>query len=71
MIPDLYSRYFTADFSYGLTIIKQIADLAVVNVPNIEETMQWYKKIAIVKEEFRFERFGIIDRASIDKFYQR
>ncbi len=29
-IPDLHSRYFTADFSYGLAIIKQIADFAKV-----------------------------------------
>ena len=27
LIPDLHSRYFTADFSYGLTVIKQVADL--------------------------------------------
>ena len=71
LIPDLHSRYFTADFSYGLTIIKQIADFAGVNTPNINETMQWYKNIAIETEEFCFEDFGIIDMPSFEKFYLR
>lgn len=71
LIPDLQSRYFTADFSYGLTIIKQVADIAGVSTPNIDSTMDWYKNIAIVKEEFRFENFGITDRASFEKFYLR
>ena len=71
LIPDLHSRYFTADFSYGLTIIKQVADLAGVNTPNIDATMQWYKGIAIEKDEFRFEDFGITDMKSFEEFYLR
>lgn len=69
LIPDLHSRYFTADFSYGLTIIKQVADLANVKTPNIDETMQWYKNIAIEKEEFRFEDYGITNYDSFRNFY--
>ena len=71
LIPDLHSRYFTADFSYGLTIIKQIADFAGVETPNIDETMAWYKKIAIETDEFRFEDYGINDRESFEAFYLR
>lgn len=69
LIPDLHSRYFTADFSYGLTIIKQVADFAGVSTPHIDATMDWYKNIAIEKEEFRFEDFGINDRKSFEEFY--
>lgn len=69
LIPDLHSRYFTADFSYGLTIIKQIADFAGVKTPNIDETMAWYKSIAIEKEEFSFSDFGIMDMDSFRMFY--
>ena len=69
MVPDLHSRYFTADFSYGLTIIKQIAELASVQTPNIDATMAWYRNIAIEKEEFRFEDYGITDREKFEKFY--
>ena len=68
-IPDLHSRYFTADFSYGLTIIKQVAEFAGVSTPNIDATMQWYKSIAVEMDEFRFEDYGIIDRASFEAFY--
>lgn len=71
LIPDLHSRYFTADFSYGLTIIKQIADLASVSTPNIDATMRWYKDIAIEHDEFRFEEFGITDMDSFEDFYLR
>lgn len=68
-IPDLHSRYFTADFSYGLTIIKQVSDFAGVSTPNIDATMDWYKKIAVEKEEFRFEDYGISDNEAFKKFY--
>ena len=68
-IPDLHSRYFTADFSYGLTIIKQIADFADVQTPNIDDTMAWYQNIAVEKEAFRFTDYGITDRDEFRKFY--
>lgn len=41
-IPDWESRYFTADFSYGLKIIKDIAGVFSVDVPNITEVWKWY-----------------------------
>ena len=69
VIPDLHSRYFTADFSYGLTIIKQVANFAGVRTPNIDDTMAWYKNIAIEKKEFQFADYGIINRDTFNKFY--
>ncbi|MBO4651712.1 MAG: NAD/NADP octopine/nopaline dehydrogenase family protein [Lachnospiraceae bacterium] len=69
VIPDLHSRYFTADFSYGLSIIKQVAVFAGVETPNIDETLNWYDGIAIEEAAFRFEDYGITDRASFDRFY--
>ena len=69
LIPDLHSRYFTADFSYGLTIIRQVADFANVNTPNINTTMDWYKTLAVEKGEFRFKDYGISSRDSFDRFY--
>lgn len=68
-IPDLHSRYFTSDFSYGLTIIKRIAAFTGGATPNIDAIISWYKSIAIEKEEFRFEDYGIFDRDSFEKFY--
>ncbi|MCI1269929.1 MAG: NAD/NADP octopine/nopaline dehydrogenase family protein [Ruminococcus sp.] len=43
-IPDFSSRYFTADFSYGLKIIKDIAELFGVLIPNIGTVWNWYKQ---------------------------
>lgn len=44
-IPDLNSRYFTADIPYGLIIIKSFGILYSVNTPNINIIIDWYQKI--------------------------
>ena len=68
-IPDLHSRYFSADFSYGLSIIKQIADIADVQTPNLDNVMSWYRNIAIEKKEFRFENYGIVNKEKLASYY--
>ena len=70
-IPDLHSRYFTADFSFGLTLFRQIADFAGVSTPNIDETMAWYKAIAAEKDEFCYRDYGITNISSFEQFYLR
>lgn len=70
-IPDLYSRYFTADFSFGLSVIQQTARFAGVDTPNIDATMDWYRRLALVREEFRFGDYGIMDSRSFREFYLR
>ena len=70
-VPDLENRYFVADFSYGLTILKQIADLYGVSVPNIDATLAWYDAISVPKEIFQYSRFGIADKEEFEKFYNR
>lgn len=69
LIPDLHSRYFTADFSYGLTIIKQVADFAGVAVPNIDATMKWYEAISVEKSEFKFSDYYIDDLNTLKHYY--
>ena len=68
-IPDLHSRYFTSDFSYGLSIIRQIAHFAGVSVPNIDRITEWYKSIAVEKKEFVFKDYSICDLSSLRRFY--
>ena len=68
-IPDLHSRYFTADFSFGLSIIKQIGEFADVSTPYIDDVLSWYSGIAIEKEEFRFVDYGLKDRSELEEFY--
>ena len=69
LIPDLHSRYFTSDFSYGLIIIKQLAVFAGVNTSHIDNTLEWYQNIAIEKEHFCFRDYGIRNRDDLLKFY--
>lgn len=69
-MPDLYSRYFTADFPYGLAILVQIAYFADVDVPNMQETLEWYDKIALVKDKFCFADYGIKSKKDFYSFYQ-
>lgn len=70
-IPDLHSRYFTADFSYGLSIIQQIGRFAEVQIPNIDAIMDWYSRIAIENDSFCYNDYGIADKESFLRFYQQ
>lgn len=67
--PDFSSRYFTADFPFGLEILIQIADLFDEEVPNMKETLAWYKKYVTPKAEFSFDRAGIHTREDLLAFY--
>lgn len=68
-IPDLHSRYFTADFSFGLEILVQIADFVGVNAPNMKETLEWYWKIALEHAKFDFKDFGIHNKIDFLELY--
>ena len=68
-IPDFKSRYFVADFSYGLTILKQIADFYEVATPNIDDTLAWYEKVTGKAESFSFKDYGIFSRETFEEFY--
>lgn len=70
-IPDLNSRYFTADFSYGLTIIKQIADFYGISVPNITKTLEWYDNISLNDNEYSFFDYGIFTHSDFVAFYKQ
>lgn len=44
LYPDFNSRYFTADFPYGLVIVKAFALLTKTNTPNIDLVLDWYQR---------------------------
>ena len=48
--PDLDSRYFTADFPYGLMVIKAICLIYKMETPMIDKMLFWYQKL--VKKEY-------------------
>ena len=43
--PDLESRYFTADFPYGLLILKAFASICKLDTPMMDEVIGWYQGI--------------------------
>ncbi len=58
-IPDFGSRYFTADFPYGLAIIEEFADILSFDAPNIRSTMEWYRKTTGDTNRFSLRQYGI------------
>lgn len=66
-IPDFDSRYFSADFSYGLSILIQIARFIGVETPNMLMVYEWYCKIVNTSTEFEFEHYGI---RGVDELYE-
>lgn len=68
-IPDLHSRYFTADFSYGLSIIRQIAEFAGVATLAMDAVAEWYESIAVEKGGFNYSDYGIVDKETFNTFY--
>lgn len=68
-IPDLHSRYFTADFPYGLTVIYQIGKIAGVDMPNIEGLLKWYDEIALINDKLNLSDYGINNMEELRAFY--
>lgn len=59
LIQYFESRYFTADFAYGLSILVQIAKYVNVEVAHMSEILEWYFKLTMNKNIFYFSDYGI------------
>lgn len=52
-IPDWNSRYFTADFDYGIKVLKDVCHLFDVPCPTMDELWNWYiKKTPILEHSY-------------------
>ena len=58
-IPDFSSRYFTADFPYGLSIIEELAGILEYDASNIKDTMDWYRKVTGDMNCLNLSQYGI------------
>lgn len=76
--PDLNSRYFTADFPYGLMIIKAFGIIANTKTPMIDELLRWIGKnyidelgnLAIDSKELTLpQNYGIDSIEKVKKIY--
>ena len=70
-IPDLSSRYFTADFPYGLDILLSFSRLLCVDAPNMEKVSNWYHQITNTERTFDLRDFGLNDIESLKQMYSK
>lgn len=68
-VPDFQSRYFTADFPYGLAIIEELADILHFDAPNIRETMDWYRRVTGDYSRLDLGQYGIRTLEDIYNLY--
>ena len=68
-IPDFNSRYFTADFPYGLAIIEEFAKILSFQVPNITDTLKWYRKVSGDTTCLELRNYGINSIEDIYSMY--
>lgn len=69
-IPDFNSRYFTADFPYGLAIIEQLAKIIGMDTPNISKTMAWYRRVSGDENCLDLGNYGIRTIEDIYRLYR-
>lgn len=67
--PDFQSRYFTADFPYGLAIIEELADILDCDTPNIKDTMGWYRRVTGDESRLELQKYGILNIEDIYALY--
>ena len=68
-IPDFSSRYFTADFPYGLAIIEELAGVLGFDAPNIKDTMDWYRRVTGDTNRLDLGQYGIHSLEDIYALY--
>lgn len=69
-VPDFESRYFTADFPYGLAIIEELGNILKVDIPNIKNTMEWYRNVTKNRKKFNLKEYGICSVEDIYVLYK-
>lgn len=70
-VPDFDSRYFSADFPYGLAVLVQLGELTNTKTPQMNTVLDWYKKLCPEMEAFDFAMHGIKTREDLVKFYSK
>ena len=70
-IPDFNSRYFTADFPYGLRIIQEVGNIIGIDTPFIDIIWNWYILNCNQSVFFAFSDYGINDINTLIMYYKR
>lgn len=70
-IPDFNSRYFTADFPYGLEILLGFAKMLEVPHPIMDKVDHWYRTVSKnLDPGFKLEELGIKSKEDLIKIYK-
>lgn len=69
-IPDFNSRYFTADFPFGLDILLEISKLLGTPNKNMQMISNWYHAVSGNKNSFSLEKLGIKTFDDFIKIYR-
>ncbi len=69
-VPDFSSRYFKSDFSFGLSIFVQLSELLNIQTPCMTSIWNWYKKISLDQDFFKFSNYGIYCSRDFFNFYR-
>ena len=71
LLPDFDSRYFTADFMFGLTILIQIAEFLKTDCSYMLETFNWFLPFFKGGPQFYFKDYGICSKKDFLEFYNK
>lgn len=70
-IPDFSSRYFTADFPYGLDILRAFAKTMGVSTPNMDRVSKWYRDVSKDQTKiFDLKEYGFANPEQLVDFYK-
>ena len=69
-LPDLNSRYFTADFPFGLKILIDLASIVDVDTKTMNIIYAWYKELVNPKDYFDIKEYDITTVEDIISFYK-
>ncbi len=69
LIPDFDSRYFTADFNYGLDIILSFAKLCNIKCETLEMVGDWYHSLTQTQNQFNLSNFNISSMDDLKNLY--
>lgn len=69
-IPNFSSRYFTADFPFGLSILVQLSNLLGLDCPYMKDTLEWYYSVVEKTKEFSFTDYDIKNSSDLIDFYK-
>lgn len=68
-LPDLKSRYFTADFPYGLDILIAFLEFFNVNADNMKMVSDWYHDVIKDSRKFSLKNFFVSKEEMIKYYY--